>query len=413
MFRSICRYQAHNSIIIRLHCGVMEISPDPHVREETLLSAGGRLTINLDNLCSNFRQLADLAAPALTAAVVKADAYGLGAARVSSALARAGCRRFFVAHLHEALPLRASLPADAVVYVLNGLQPQSEVSCATIGVVPVLNGMEQAVRWARTAAQLGCRLPAALQLDSGMSRLGMPADDVATLATDPEFSRHVRVDLVMSHLACADEPDSPSNLAQLQRFSTLAAWFPDAPRSLANSSGILLGEAFRQDIVRPGAALFGLAPRRGPSNPMKPVVRLDARVIQIRPINAGEGVGYGLTYARDTPGELATIAVGYADGWPRCLSSQGAAYFQGTRLPFAGRVSMDSITLDISELRARGVRLQLGDEVELLGPHQTLEQVAEAAGTIGYEILTSLGRRYERTYQEKRTVSPAAERSDQ
>jgi alanine racemase len=308
----------------------MPISPAPKTCDETLCGAGGRLTIDLDALCLNFRHLSRLATPAQTAAVIKADAYGLGAARVSNALARAGCRRFFVAHLHEALPLKNKLPSDAVLYVLNGLQPGSEVRCAGAGVVPVLNSLEQAERWAQTAAQVGQRLSATLQVDTGMSRLGMPADEIADLATDLEFSQHVKIDLVMSHLSCADEPDSPSNSAQLQRFLGLADWFPNAARSLANSGGVFLGGPFLQDMVRPGASLFGLAPRRGPSNPMNPVVRLDARVVQVRRINQGEGVGYGLTYARETPGVLATIAVGYADGGPDASATAAPPTLRGS-----------------------------------------------------------------------------------
>jgi alanine racemase len=368
--------------------------------DDMLISAGGRLTIDLDALGANYSRIAAEAAPAITAAVVKADAYGLGADRVSAALARTGCRHFFVAHLHEALPLQAVVPADAVIYVLNGLQPGSEAACAEAGIVPVLNSLEQARFWARTAARLGRRLRAVLQFDSGMSRLGLSWADAATLAAEEGFGRQVDLTLLMSHLACADQPGSPSNADQLERFKAMESLFPGTPCSLANSAGVMLGDDFHQQMVRPGVALYGAAPQPGRPNPMAPVVRLDARVIQVRRIPAGEGVGYGLTYARRTSGELATIAVGYADGWPRHLSNRGAAYFEGVRLPIAGRVSMDSITLDVSELTERGLSLRLGDEVELLGPHQTLEDVAQAAGTIAYEILTSLGRRYERIYLE-------------
>jgi alanine racemase len=363
------------------------------------LAAGGRLTIDLGALVANWRLLAGRLAPgAACAAVVKADAYGLGALEVGPALEAAGCREFFVAHLSEAYLLLPALSSQARIYVLNGLQPGAERACADAGVTPVLNSLAQAWRWRDLAVALGHPLPAALQVDTGMSRLGLPPADLAPLLADPSFFDHAPLALVMSHLACSDEPDRDSNDAQLAAFEALAARLPPARRSLANSGGIFLGARFDGDLARPGVCLYGAAPNPDRPNPMAPVVRLDARVIQVRDVPAGQGVGYGLAYTRKTPGQIATIAVGYADGWPRSLSNIGAAFYQGVRLPIAGRVSMDSITLDVSVLAEHGLGLQLGDEVELLGPHQTLEDVAVQAGTIPYEILTSLGRRYSRTY---------------
>jgi alanine racemase len=206
--------------------------------------------------------------------------------------------------------------------------------------------------------------------------------------------------VVMSHLACADSPERRANADQAERFSVLADMLPAAPRSLANSGGVFLGPAFHGDMVRLGVCLYGAAPNGDRPNPMQPVVTLDVRVIQVREIAAGQGVGYGLTYSREAPLRIATLAVGYADGWPRALSNVGAAYFQGVRLPIAGRVSMDSLTLDVTALADLGLTLRPGDLVELLGPHQSLEDVARDAGTIPYEILTNLGHRYHRTYLE-------------
>lgn len=364
------------------------------------IAAGGRLTVDLGALAANYRQLARRAAPARTAAVVKADAYGLGALKVAPALEAAGCEDFFVAHLSEALALRPALRPASRLYVLNGLQPGAEAACAAAGVTPVLNGLEQAWCWRDLAAALGRPLPAAVQVDSGMSRLGLSPAEVDRLADEPGFFAHVPAALVMSHLACSDEPGRASNDDQRRAFHALAGRLPPAPLSLANSGGVFLGAVFHGDLVRPGVALYGAAPSIGRPNPMAPAVRLHARVIQVREVAAGQGVGYGLTYARDAPGRIATVAVGYADGWPRSLSNRGAAFFGGVRLPIAGRVSMDSMTLDVTALARRGARLGLGDEVELLGPHQTLEEVAEQAGTIAYEILTNLGRRYRRDYLE-------------
>ncbi|NQE64721.1 alanine racemase [Caulobacter sp. RHG1] len=366
--------------------------------------AGGLLTIDLAALTANYLDLARRVSPSRTAAVVKADAYGLGASCVASALEGAGCQDFFVAHLEEALALKSVLSPNVRLYVLNGLQPGAEAACAKASVIPVLNGLDQAWRWRDLAMSLGAPLPAAIQIDSGMARLGLSAADLDTLLADAAFFSQISLMLVMSHLACSDEPEAPSNEAQQAFFARQADRLPPAPRSLANSGGIFLGAAHHADLVRPGVSLYGVAPNDAP-NPMRAVVRLDAKVIQVRDIAAGDRVGYGLTYAREAPGRIATIAVGYADGWPRHLSNAGAAYSHGVRLPIAGRVSMDSITLDVSALAGQGLDLKLGDLVELLGPHQTLEDVARAAGTIPYEILTGLGRRYHRTYVEDTTMS--------
>ncbi|MBP6878562.1 MAG: alanine racemase [Phenylobacterium sp.] len=357
--------------------------------------AGGRLTIDLAALRANYQMIADRAGPARAAAVVKADAYGLGAEQVAGALAQAGCRDFFVAVITEALELAPKLPADARVYVLNGLPPGAEATCAAAGVVPVLNSLGQVERWRAEARRRGVRLPAVIQVDSGMSRLGLAASDIDQLA--PGLADDVEVVLVMSHLACGDTPIAAANQEQLARFEALADRIgPQIPRSLANSAGVFIAPEFRQDLVRPGLALYGAAPIEGAASSVRPVVRLEARVIQLRVIEAGAGVGYGLTYVAKARRRLATVSVGYADGWPRRLGGRAAAYLGDVRLPIVGRVSMDSMTLDVSAL-PEGM-LDEGDFVELLGPHQSLEAVAAAAETIAYEILTGLGRRFARTY---------------
>ncbi|EJL27306.1 alanine racemase [Caulobacter sp. AP07] len=369
--------------------------------DETLRdAAGARLTIDLMALVDNYRAIARRVAPAAVAAVVKADAYGLGARVVSRALEAAGCADFFVATLGEAIDLKPALGAASRVLVLNGLQPGAERVCAAAGAIPVINALEQAWRWRDLTLELGHALPVALQVDSGMSRLGLSPDEVEVLAGDELFLAQAPPILVMSHLACADEPENGYNRTQAIQFAKLADALPPAPRSLANSGAAFLDPSFHGDLVRAGVCLYGAAPNAARPNPMKPVVRLEARVVQIRQIPAGQGVGYGLTYTPTAPTAIATISLGYADGWPRALSNIGAAYYQGVRLPIAGRVSMDSITLDISALAKTGLALRLGDAVELLGAHQTLEDVAEQAGTIAYEILTGLRHRYHRTYVE-------------
>jgi alanine racemase len=357
--------------------------------------AGAILTIDLDAVAANWRLLRDRAAPAACAAVVKADAYGLGATRVAQRLYVEGCRSFFVAHLSEGAALRPRLPADAAIHVLNGAPAGAEADTVGLGLIPVLNAPQQIAAWRSAARAAGRALPAALHVDTGMARLGLAPAETDALAADPTALDGVNLTLVMSHLACADAPDHPANARQLTRFRAARALFPAARASFANSSGLFLGPEYRFDLARPGAALYGIAPQSGP-NPMRAVVRLQARVIQTRDLPAGEPVGYGCSWTAQAPARIATIAVGYADGWLRSASERGAATFKGARLPFAGRVSMDLITLDVSALPADALRP--GDLVDLLDPRSGVDAAAEAAGTIGYEILTALGARYARRY---------------
>lgn len=357
---------------------------------------GALLTIDLGAIVENWRALKARVGRADCAAVVKADAYGLGAAKVGPALAAAGCRHFFVAHLAEGLALRPLLPATATVFVLHGAPPGAEAECAAQGLVPVLNSEPQVLAWRALAARLGRRLPAVLQVDSGMSRLGLSPAELDTLADDSDAFAGIEVACVMSHLACADEPDHPANAMQRERFIAARRRLPAAPASFANSSGIFLGPDYHFDLARPGAALYGVAPVAGAPNPMRPVLRLQAKVMQVRQIDAGTPVGYGFSWRASTPARIATVSVGYADGWLRSQSNRGAAWFEGVELPLAGKVSMDTITLDASALPEGA--LQPGTLVDLIDEHHGVDAVAARASTIGYEILTSLGRRYQRRY---------------
>ena len=359
-------------------------------------AAGAVLTIDLGALTENYRLLRDRLGGADCAAVVKADAYGLGAARVAATLLRAGCRQFFVAHLQEGVALREALPAEAEVFVLNGLMSGAEALCLDAGLTPVLNSLSQLDAWSALGRRVGRTLPAILQVDSGMARLGLAPVEVDRLVAEPARLDGVALRAVMSHLACADEPDHPANRAQLAMFEAQRRRLPPAPASFANSSGIFLGADYHFDLARPGAALYGVAPVPGKPNPMRAVVRLDARVIQTRQIVAGDAVGYGHTFRAPQTMRIATLAVGYADGWLRSVGAKGSGFVDGRALPIVGRVSMDSLMLDISALPAD--MLNPGDFVELLGAHQSIDDVAMAAGTIGYEILTSLGGRYVRRY---------------
>lgn len=364
---------------------------------ETAAGASGYLTIDLAALRRNYQKLSATVAPATAAAVVKADAYGLGARQVCGALHAQGCRHFFVAHLLEAIELRPLLPSDTQIVVLNGLQPGAEISCADAGIVPVLNSLEQFRRWSLTAGKLRRVLPAVLQFDTGMSRLGVPPEERTTLAAELAACGNVEILFIMSHLACADEADNGQNADQHAEMRLIAAEFAGLDLCFANSGGIFLGGDYHGVLARPGIALYGGAPTAGRPNPMEPVVRLDVAVIQTRTVPAGTRVGYGGAHVTSSATRLATIAAGYADGLPRSLTDRGAVFYDGVRLPIVGRVSMDSMTVDITALPEG--RLSLGSLVEVLGPHQTLDDVAEAAGTISYEILTSLGRRYERRYR--------------
>ncbi|MGV2111458.1 alanine racemase [Agrobacterium salinitolerans] len=365
-------------------------------RQQAAGGASGQLTIDLGALRDNYLSLAALAPASQTAAVVKADAYGLGADIVSQTLFEAGCRNFFVAHIDEALALRIRLSAEAQIFVLNGLQPGNETSCAAMAITPVLNSLEQIAQWSGHARKLGKTLTAAVQIDTGMCRLGLSPGELEILSAEPQLLDGIEIAFVMSHLACADEPDHASNAAQLAVMRKAATAFPETPVCFSNSGGIFLGIDYHNALLRPGIALYGGAPSAANPNPMKPVVRLDLAVIQTRTVPAGSLVGYGGSFTASGPTRLATIAAGYADGLPRSLSNRGAAWYNGVRLPIAGRVSMDSIILDISAL-PEGALTQ-GSLVQMIGPDQTLEDIAEDAGTIAYEILTGLGRRYRRSY---------------
>ena len=365
-------------------------------RQKAAGGASGYLTIDLGALRDNYLTLRAMAPNSVTSAVVKADAYGLGADVVAPVLYDAGCRHFFVAHIDEAIALRMRIHGDADIFVLNGLQPGNETSCAELDLIPVLNAPEQIAQWSAHSKKLGVRLRAAVQIDTGMSRLGLAPDDVAAIAASPSLMDGIDVVFIMSHLACADEPEHISNATQLGAMRKAAALFPDAPVCFTNSGGIFLGADYHNHIMRPGIALYGGAPSSIRPNPMKPVVRLDVAVVQTRTVPTDSIVGYGASLITKGETRLATIAAGYADGLPRALSNRGAAWFDGVRLPIAGRVSMDSIILDISALPKDA--LTHGSLVQLIGADQTLEDLAEDAGTIAYEILTSLGHRYRRTY---------------
>ncbi|WEQ56917.1 alanine racemase [Komagataeibacter nataicola] len=373
--------------------------PQPMASGWAPAGAGAALEIDLDAIAANYRLLDARTGAATCAAVVKADAYGLGADRVAPVLEQAGARVFFVAHLEEGIRLRPHVSPAARIFVLHGPMPGTEALFTHHALLPVLNSMEQVARWRAHAAQAHKALPAALQVDTGMSRFGLSEGDVATLAQTPGLLDGIDTKLVMSHLACADTPENPANAMQRDRLRAMAARLPAAPWALSASSGIFLGPDYHFNLVRPGAALYGLAPNAQAPNPLRPTVRLRARIVQRRAIGAGDGVGYGLTWHATGPRRIATLGIGYADGFLRSgANGGGCAWLGDYRLPILGRISMDSTTVDVNDVPESV--LDAATHVDMIGPRRSVDDVAHDAGTIGYEVLTALGSRFHRTYRQ-------------
>jgi alanine racemase len=322
--------------------------------------------------------------------VVKANAYGLGAEPVAKTLQKAGCRTFFVATLDEGIALRVALGPAPEIAVFNGPLPGTEREYPAHKLTPVLNDLSQVAAWRAMNA------PAMFHIDTGMCRLGLPPRELALLTDGPTLWQPIPLTGIISHLACADTPDRALNAVQLTRFSTAKGHFRGLRASLSASSGIFLGREYHHDLVRPGAALYGVNPCPDNANPMRQVVTLKGKILQVREIDSGESVGYGAAHIMPKAGRLATVAAGYADGWLRAMSHRGSGYIAGQRAPLVGRVSMDLVTFDVSAIDPALVRP--GDSVELLGAAYGVDEAAADAGTIGYEILTSLGSRYHRVY---------------
>ncbi|MFN4058553.1 MAG: alanine racemase [Roseinatronobacter sp.] len=345
--------------------------------------AKAQLLIDLSALQANWRALDALSGPGTeTGATVKADGYGLGAGRVAQALAAAGARRFFVALAEEGAAIRAALGAGPAIHVFGGHMAGDAATIAGADLIPMLNSAEQAARHLSS-------LPGhayGVQLDTGMNRLGMEASDWAALRGDLLAGLCT---MVMSHLACADEPDHPMNARQLAAFHAMTDGIT-IPRSLSATGGILLGRAYHFDITRPGIGLHGCRPFDTGAKP----VRLSLPVVQVRDVGPGETVGYSNTFTANAPLRVATVAAGYADGILRTLSGKATLWHGATPCPLLGRVSMDLLTVDVTGLGHDP------ETLDLLGPHQDADQLADVAGTIGYEILTGLGARYARVYSD-------------
>jgi alanine racemase len=376
---------------------------------------GAAMVIDVDAVVANYRLYREMAAPAPVAASLKADAYGLGIERLAPALAAAGCNIFFVALPCEGVALRKVLPRACIV-VLSGADQHSAPLFIRNRLSPALNSLDQLAGWQQICAAGRDVEAAILHIDTGMSRLGLSPDEVAQLAAEPTRLNGVRLQCILSHLACADEPDNAMNGEQHAAFVAATAALQTATghvaRSIANSSGTFLGKDYHFDLVRPGAALYGINPVPHQPNPMKPAVSLYARILQVRDIDAPLTVGYGAAHRVSRPSRIATVAIGYADGYMRSVGAladsataqSGAGnrtaiakgYIGETPVPVVGRVSMDLITLDVSAVPP--AEACIGSMVELIGPHVTLDELAGWAGTIGYEVLTGLGPRLARVY---------------
>jgi alanine racemase len=387
----------------------LDVIADPHptaperVPAETMSGppaseAGGILTVDLSALVANWRALSRRAMPSECAGVIKANAYGCGLEAVATALARAGCKTFFVADLSEARRARHILP-DAAIYVLNGLIPGTPPVYAELKARPVIGSMVELAEWDAFVAGTQWRGGAALHVDTGMNRLGISANEAAALAPRIRSENH-GITLVMSHLACAEDTAHPLNDLQIRLFREVRLHYRGIPSSLANSSGIFLSDNAHCDVVRPGVALYGANPTPGRPNPMRPVIELKARVTQMRNVAKGDTVGYSAGWTTRRAARIAIVSVGYADGYLRSSGSSdetpgGFAIVGGKRCPIAGRVSMDLMAIDVTDAPA----VKRGEFVTLIGDELGIDEVAGAAGTIAYELLTNLGQRYHRVYR--------------
>ena len=355
------------------------------------------LTIDLGALAANYRLLQDKLGDASLAAAVKADAYGLGSAAAARTLFGAGCRDFFTAIVDEGIALRATLP-DVRIHVLGGvINDDARDACIAHDLIPALNSLDDITGWKAVAPDRPCDI----HIDTGMLRLGLSPDALATLADDPSLLDGLNIDTALSHLASADE-DSGQNVDQLNAFTAALALFGTARASLANSSGIFLGPPYHFHMARAGVALYGGNPTPGKPNPMAQVIRLQGKILQVRDVDTPQTVGYGATHRIKKPGRVATVGLGYADGYPRSLSnstlgSGGCGYIGDNRVPLIGRVSMDLISFDVTDIPADAAHA--GAMIDLIGPHNPVDDVAATAGTIAYEILTSLGPRLHRVYR--------------
>lgn len=362
------------------------------------------LTIDLDALVANWAYLNGLLEGTPCGAAIKADAYGLGAGHAAVALAKAGCEQFFVAQIDEGIVVRNCLDdagLDGAIHMLSGPMPEFGKAvmqaCAEHKLTPVLNSLADIAAWKSFNAALACDI----HVDTGMLRLGLAPGELAAIAGDASLIKGLNISYVISHLACSEDAATAKNKQQLQDFKSALALFPGCKASLANSAAIFLGPEYFFDLARPGIALYGANPLPGQPNPMAQVITLQGKILQVRDVDTPQTVGYGATHKITAKGRIATVGVGYADGYMRSLSNKGFGFIDGFKVPLVGRVSMDLLTFDVSGAPHGAARA--GAMIELIGPQVPIDAVADAAATNTYELLTGLGPRYHRIFKSENT----------
>ena len=358
---------------------------------------GPRLRVYLDRIVENYQLLATHYTGDETAAVVKANAYGLGAEPVARALADAGCNTFFVATLDEAIQLRSALP-NRRICVFHGPGLGEELAYLNHRITPVLCSPPQVERWEAIARE-NRNAQSILHIDTAMARMGLTETEWRALFDDdPERIERCQISLIMSHLACASDPEHTVNAEQLALFTRMREEFPQLPASLVNSAGVFLDPSYHFQLARPGCSLYGIRPHNDAPNPMRNVIELDAPILQLRTLDKTQTIGYGATQELGAGRQLATVALGYADGILRCLTGQLQGIVRGQKVPLVGRVTMDMLTFDVTDIPEG--QLQEADRITIIGDDQPVDTIADMANTIGYEVFCRLGRRIERVYME-------------
>ena len=356
------------------------------------------LEIDLAKICFNYRVLSDICKKAEVASVVKANSYGLGADIIAPILQSKGCKSFFVSSIEEGITMRKALGREANIFVLNGIFYNDVKEFLHYQLTPVLNNLKQVEIWRDCASHSSNKLECSIHIDTGMNRFGISGKEIQSILTNPELLHGLEVTYIVSHLSASEIADNPYNHEQLKIFKHYLNAFPKAKASLANSSGIFLGPEYHFDLTRPGAALYGINPLISVAeNPMQNPVRLVAPIIQLQELSAENCIGYNMTFKTERNSVIATLPLGYADGYPRSLSNKGEVYIGKYRAPIVGRISMDLVTIDVTDLPPE--EIFLGQEVEIIGNYCTPDKIANIIGTIGYEILTMLGNRYKKVYK--------------
>ena len=362
------------------------------------------LEINIDSIIHNYQLINNKVGNTECAAVLKADAYGMVASVVAKALDKVGCSTFFVATIDEGIELRACFSKNEnQIAVLSGLLEGSEDIFYSNKLTPVLNDTEQIKKWAVYNKQKKISAPSILHIDTGMNRLGLTINELYDIIKNPTELKELHVEWIMSHLACGDQPRDIMNEKQLSVFLNAKKEFPNVKASLANSAGVFLGQSYHLDMVRPGIALYGSGSGSIPSKPLKQVIKLYSRILQIRTLSTGASVGYGASYRVSEATRVATVGLGYADGYLRSLSNCSWVFFNGLRLPVIGRISMDYITIDITQIASE--KIKTGDFIEIIGDKFTLDDLATVANTVPHELLTRLGTRHHRIYINTNNIS--------